>query len=186
MIRREWFLAAALAVASGVAALAATGDPVADLKAAVAALQSKNRNAAALAALRPLAKTLPKLSDYVAWFTATAESNLENYTSVAKLLEPVWAQLPPSPLMGRSAILGAQAYEKGGNTQDALSLLRRYYAALPQPAGDLAMAKAFAANGDSVSAAIYAQRVYYGYPAASEAADADALAASLRAQLSDK
>ena len=186
MIRREWFLAAVLAVASGVAALAATGDPVADLKAAVAALQSKNQNAAALAALRPLAKTLPKLSDYVAWFTATAESNLENYTSVPKLLEPVWVQSPPSPLIGRSAILGAQAYEKGGNTQDALSLLRRYYMALPQPAGDLAMAKAFAANGDSVTAAIYAQRVYYGYPAASEAADADALAASLRAQLSDK
>src|SRR5258708_24917211 len=105
MIRREWFLAAALAIASGVAALAATGDPIADLKTAVAALQSQNQNAAALAPLRPLARTLPKLSDYGAWVTATAESNLKSYTSVPKLLAPVEAQLPPSPLIGPSTIL---------------------------------------------------------------------------------
>src|SRR5260370_16305227 len=111
MIRHEWFLAAALAVASGVAALAATGDPIADLKTAVAALQSKNQNAAALAALRPLAKTLPKLSDYVAWFTATAESNLENYPTVPNLLEPLLVQSPPSPLIAPSPILRPHAYD---------------------------------------------------------------------------
>ena len=47
------------------------------------------------------------------------------------------------------------------NTPGAVNLLRKYYAALPQPQGDLALAKAFAAAGDPVSAAVYAQRVYY-------------------------
>ena len=184
MMWRAWFFSAALAAASGIAAFAAAADPIADLKAA-AALQSKSQHAAALAAFRPLAKTLPKLGDYVAWFTATSEFDLENYASVAKALEPLWAQSPPSPLVARSAMLGAQAYQKSGNAQDALDLLRKYYAALPQPAGDLAMAKAFAANGDAVSAAVYAQRVYYGYPASSEAAEADAVATTLRTQLND-
>ena len=193
MIRRECFPAiwrvlaagAVIAAASVAVSVAAPADASSDLKAAVAALQS-NRAAAALATLRPLARTLPGIGDYIAWFTATAEFNLENYTSIPKLLEPVWAQSPPSPLQGRAAILGSQAFELSGNPQDALSLLREHYAALAQPAGDLAMAKAFAANGDPVSAAIYAQRVYYGYPAASEAAEAGALAAMLRAQLNDR
>ena len=164
--------------------IGAPEDAVSDLKTAVAALQSNP--GAAVAALRPLAKKLPKLADYVAWFTAMAEFSRENYTSVPQLLEPVWAQSPASPLAGRSALLGSQALEKIGNPRDALNLLRKYYASLPQPAGDLAMAKAFVAGGDAVSAAVYAQRVYYGYPAASEAADADALNATLRAQLDDR
>ncbi len=57
---------------------------------------------------------------------------------------------------------------------------------MPQPQGDLALAKAFAAAGDPVSAAVYAQRVYYSYPAASESAEADTLAASLESQLGDQ
>ncbi len=192
MIPRVWFranwrfpVAAALFAVVGVAvSIAAPEDSVSDLKTAVAALQS--RPEAALTALRPLARKLPKLADYIAWFTATAEFSRENYTSVPQLLEPVWAQSPASPLAGRSALLGAQAFEKSGNPGDALNLLRKYYASLPQPSGDLAMAKAFVATGDAVSAAVYAQRVYYGYPAAGEAADADALIASLRAQLDDR
>lgn len=172
--------------AAGVAvSVAAPADASSDLKAAVAALQS-NHAAAALAALRPLARTLPGIGDYIAWFTATAEFNLENYTSIPKLLEPVWAQSPASPLQGRAAFLGSQAFQLSGNPQDALGMLREHYAALAQPAGDLAMAKAFAANGDPVSAAIYAQRVYYGYPGASEATEAGTLAAALRAQLNDR
>ena len=185
-IRSNWrVLITAAAVAGVTLSLGAQGDPATDLKYAVAALQA-NRPAAALAGLRPLAKSLPRIGDYVAWFTATAEFNLENYTSVPQLLEPVWTQSPPSPLAGRAAMLGSQAYQMSGDAPDSLNLLRKYYTALAQPAGDLAMAKAFAANGDPVSAAIYAQRVYYGYPSANEAVEAGTLAANLRAQLSER
>jgi soluble lytic murein transglycosylase len=82
-------------------------------------------------------------------------------------------------------LLGAQAFGQTTDTSRAVSLLRKYYSALPQPQGDLALAKAFAAAGDPVSAAVYAQRVYYTYPASAESVEADALAASLQIQLGD-
>jgi soluble lytic murein transglycosylase len=192
MIRREWFraswrvpVAAMLAVAGVAVSLSAADDAVSDLKAAVAALQSKNE-AAAIAALKGLNGRLPQIPDYVAWFRASAEYNAGNYAAVPAALEPVWAQSPASPLIGRAALLGAQALGQTSNTAGAVSLLRKYYTALAQPQGDLALAKAFAAAGDPVSAAVYAQRVYYSYPASSESAEADALAASLVAQLGDQ
>ena len=192
MIRREWFRAnwrvpvlATLAFAGISVSLAAQGDAVSELKSAVAALQS-NREAAAAAILKGLDRKLPKIADYVAWFRATAEFSSGNYAAVPAALEPVWSQTPTSPLIGRAALLGAQAYQQTANTSAAVTLLRKYYTAIPQPQGDLAMAKAFAAAGDPVSAAVYAQRVYYGYPIASEATEADALAANLESQLGDK
>ena len=192
MIRREWFRAswrvpvAAMLAAAGVAvSLSAADDAVSDLKAAVAALQSKNE-ASAIATLKGLSGRLPQIPDYVAWFRASAEFGAGNYTAVPAALDPIWAQSPASPLIGRAALLGAQAFGQTSNTAGAVSLLRKYYAALPQPQGDLALAKSFAAAGDPVSAAVYAQRVYYTYPAASESAEAGTLAVSLEGQLGDQ
>ena len=174
-----------LAVAGVAVSLSAADDAVADLKAAVSALQSKN-DAAAIATLKGLSSRLPQIPDYIAWFRASAEFSAGNYAAVSAALEPIWAQSPASPLIGRAALLGAQAFGQTANTAGAVSLLRKYYAALPQPQGDLALAKAFAAAGDPVSAAVYAQRVYYSYPAAGESAEADTLATSLEAQLGDQ
>jgi soluble lytic murein transglycosylase len=174
-----------LAVAGLAVSLSAADDAVSDLKAAVAALQSKNE-AAAIATLKGLSGRLPQIPDYVAWFRASAEFSSGNYAAVPAALEPVWTQSPASPLIGRAALLGAQAFGQTANTAGAVSLLRKYYAALPQPQGDLALAKAFAAAGDPVSAAVYAQRVYYNYPSASESAEADTLAGSLESQLGDQ
>jgi soluble lytic murein transglycosylase len=171
-----------LAVAGVAVSLSAADDAVSSLKAAVAALQSKN-DATAIATLKSLSGRLPQIPDYVAWFRASAEFGAGNYAAVPAALEPVWTQSPASPLIGRAALLGAQAFGQTANTTAAVSLLRKYYAGLPQPQGDLALAKAFAAAGDPVSAAVYAQRVYYTYPAASESAEADALATSLESQL---
>jgi soluble lytic murein transglycosylase len=192
MIRREWFraswrvpVAAMLAVAGVAVSLSAADDAVSDLKAAVAALQSKNE-ATAIATLKGLSGRLPQIPDYVAWFRASAEFSAGNYAAVPAALEPIWAQSPASPLIGRAALLGAQAFGQTANTAGAVSLLRKYYAALPQPQGDLALARAFAAASDPVSAAVYAQRVYYNYPAANESAEADTLAASLESQLGDQ
>jgi soluble lytic murein transglycosylase len=174
-----------LAVAGVAVSLPAADDAVSDLKAAVAALQSKNE-AAAIATLKGLSGRLPQIPDYVAWFRASAEFSAGNYAAVSTALEPIWAQTPASPLIGRAALLGAQAFGQTSNTAAAVSLLRKYYTVLPQPQGDLALAKAFAAAGDPVSAAVYAQRVYYSYPAANESAEADTLAASLESQLGDQ
>src|ERR1700682_3361003 len=125
MIWREWFRAtwrvpalAALALAGAAVSLAALDDPVSELKAAIAALQSKHE-AAAIGILKDLGRKLPKLADYVAWFRASAEFSAENYAGVPAALEPVWAQSPASPLAGRAALLGAQAFEQTGNPSGA-------------------------------------------------------------------
>src|SRR5262249_43925540 len=59
----------------------------------------------------------------------------------------------------------------------------KHYSELPQPQGDAALAVAFSAQGDGVSAAIYNQRIYYGFPASAEAATAETEMTRLRGQL---
>jgi soluble lytic murein transglycosylase len=197
MRRREWFRAnwrvcATAILASTGAALSISAQSQSlqsnagsELKAAVDAVQS-NRTTAAIAILKGLDRKIPKLADYVAWFRASSEFSAGNYAAVPASLEPIWTQSPGSPLTARAALLGAQAYEQTANPSAAIKLLRKYYTALPQPQGDLSMAKAFLAAGDPASAAAYAQRVYYGHPASSEASEADTLAASLESELGDK
>jgi soluble lytic murein transglycosylase len=164
--------------------LSAATDPLEDLKSGAAALDAK-RYASAVALLEPLGKRLPKLADYAAWMLASSQFALKSYAAVPKTLETVWKQTPPSPLTAKAWILAAQAYEQGGAPRDAVEILRKNYARLPQPQGDLALATAFAVAGDAVSAAIYNQRVYYGFPASAESAPAESELAILRAQLGD-
>ncbi len=185
----RWRKAGLAGITAGVAIvmclrLSAATDPLEDLKAAASALDGKSY-VAAVALLTPLGKRLPKLADYAAWMLASSQFGLKNYAAVPKILEAVWKQTPPSPLAAKACILAAQAFEQSGTPRDAVEILRKNYALLPQPQGDLALAAAFAAAGDAVSAAIYNQRVYYGFPASSEAAPAEAQLALLRAQLGD-
>jgi soluble lytic murein transglycosylase len=180
--KRAPVAAAALAIA--LACLSAAPDPALDLKAGVAALDGK-RFQAAVAILEPLAKRVPKLADYAGWFTASADFGLRNYGAIPGALAPVWKQTPASPLVAKASLLEAQAYELNGAAQDAVDILRKNYAVLPQPQGDLALATAFTAAGDLVSGAVYNQRVYYGFPGSSEAAQADAALGKLRAGMGD-
>ncbi|HLW75510.1 MAG TPA: transglycosylase SLT domain-containing protein [Bryobacteraceae bacterium] len=184
--RRAAILGGALVAiaAAGVVLRAASTDPLAELKAGAAALDA-SKYAVAIKTLAPLAKRIPKLADYAAWLLASAQFDAKNYADVPKALEPVWKQIPISPLTARAALLASKAYLQTGDATNALEILRRNYASLAQPPGDLAMADAFAAAGDSISAAIYNQRVYYSYPNSAEAAQADANMAKLRDQLGD-
>jgi soluble lytic murein transglycosylase len=175
--------AAALA-ALAVICLRAASDPLADLKAGAAELDAKHY-AAAVASLTGLAKRLPKLADYAGWLEASAQFGLKNYAAVGAALDPVWKQTPVSPLAAKAYLLSAQASVQGGSPPAAVDLLRKNYAALPQPQGDLALAQAFVAAGDSVSAAVYHQRVYYGYPASAEAGAAGIELTRLHAEMGD-
>jgi soluble lytic murein transglycosylase len=187
-IRARW-LNVGLAAIAATALLtwrlaAAPGDPLADLKSGVAAFEAQ-RYSAAVGALKTVAPRIPKLADYAAWFLASAQFELKNYSAVPEALKPVWAHTPPSPLGARAVLLAARAYGQNGETREALDLLRKNYAMLPQPQGDFAMATAFAADGDAVSAAVYFQRVYYSFPMSGEAAQAEEESAKLREQLGD-
>jgi soluble lytic murein transglycosylase len=180
---RKLLFAGALS-AIAVMCVSAASDPLVDLKAGSVALDAK-RYAAAISLLEPLGKRLPKLADYSAWFLASAQFGVKNYSKVPATLEVVWKQKPPSPLAARAYILAAQAYEQSGAPNNAVEILRKNYALLPQPQGDLALATAFGLAGDAVSAAVYNQRVYYGFPASTEAGLAEAEIARLKTQLGD-
>ena len=184
--RRKIALAAIVTtVLAAVASLTyAASDPLAELKAGAAALDAK-RYSSAIAILDPLVKKLPKLADYAAWFLASAEVESQQYAAATKTLEIVWKHTPSSPLAARSILLAARAYGLNGDNKAAVDILRKNYATLPQPQGDLALASAFAAFGDAVSAAVYDQHVYYGFPMSAEASQADSDLARLRTELGD-
>ncbi len=160
-------------------------DPLVDLKAGAAALDAK-KYTAAIATLEPVVKRLPKIGDYAGFFLASAKLESGDYAGVAKALDPVFKMMPVSPLAARAVLLQARAYGLAGDTKGAVDTLRKNYAALPQPAGDLAMALAFAAANDSISAVVYHQRVYYGFPISAEAAQSDAALTKLRAELGEQ
>ena len=165
--------------------LAAATDPLADLRAGADALDA-GRYPAAIAALKGLPQRLPKLADYAAWFLASAQSASKDYAAVPSTLDAVFKQSPASPLVPRSVLLAANALTQNNNPAAALELLRKYYSVLSQPKGDFAMAAAFAGSGDNVSAAIYYQRVYYGFPVSAEAGLASVEIEKLKASLDDK
>jgi soluble lytic murein transglycosylase len=178
------FLVAIVFVATAATCGSAT-DPLAGLKAGAAALDAK-KYPAAIAALEPVLRQLPKIGDYVAFFIASAKLESGDYASVAKTLDPVFKMTPVSPLAPRAVMLAARASLQNGDAKAALEILRKNYATLPQPAGDLAMAQAFAAAGDPISAVVYHQRVYYGYPLSPEASQSDAELKKLRDALGEK
>ncbi|HEY2842029.1 MAG TPA: transglycosylase SLT domain-containing protein [Bryobacteraceae bacterium] len=187
---RNAALSAVAVAAIGMAALAlhAASDPLADLKSGADALDA-GRYPAAIAALKGLPQRLPKLADYAAWFLASAQSVSNDYAAVPATLDAVFKQSPASPLVPRAALLAAAALTQNSDPKgatNALEVLRKYYSVLSQPKGDLAMAAAFAGSGDDISAAIYYQRVYYGFPLSAEAAQAAAENARLQTQLGDK
>jgi soluble lytic murein transglycosylase len=181
-IRRLPVLAVAVLAAAGLVSRAAQADPLADLKAAVNALQSK-QHTKAIAALKPLGARLPKLADYVAWFLASSQFEAQQYADVPQTLEAVWTQTPPSPLFARSVLLAARAYMMNNDSRSAVQLLRKNFSKLAQPQADLALAKALVANNEPANAALYFQRVYYGYPLSSESTEAEPEIARLKAQL---
>lgn len=165
--------------------LHAAPDPVIDLKAGADALEA-GRYPAAIVALKGLPQRLPKLADYAAWFLASAQSSSKDYAAVPATLDTVFKQSLPSPLVPRAALLAADALTNNNDPAGALELLRKYYSVLLQPKGDLAMGTAFAGSGDSVSAAIYYQRVYYGFPVSAEAGLASTEIEKFKTDLGEK
>jgi soluble lytic murein transglycosylase len=141
------------------------------------ALGAGHRNAkdaaAAADAFRQAGAALPALADYAAYSYAAALADLGHYEAVPATLVPVYRQQPPSPFAGRALVLSARADRAAGRPGDAVVLLSRSGANLPQPEADLELGKACEEAGDLPGAAAAYQRVYYGYPVSDEAAAAE-------------
>jgi soluble lytic murein transglycosylase len=143
----------------------------------------QKRSAEAVARLRSAEPRLKPIADYAAFLTASAQFDLGDDRAVLSSIETVFAATPKSPLNGRAALLAANAWVRSGEPRKPIEALRRHYDDLPQPDGDLALARSFEAAGDSISAAAYYQRVYYGKPLSSQAGEAEAALTRLRASL---
>jgi soluble lytic murein transglycosylase len=127
----------------------------------------------------------PILNDYAQYIRAQAEYKLKDYNSIDKAVTQVFTFDPLSPLVGRAAVLAVNADLDADQPKKAVELIRKYFDRIPQPQADLLYARCFQATGDLPQAAEYYQRVYYGYPVASEAAEAATTLAALQPKMGD-
>jgi soluble lytic murein transglycosylase len=141
------------------------------------------RYAEALQDLKAAQPLLPKLSDYVGYYLASADFELKDFAQVRKDLAPFRSLSAPSPLRGRAAILDARATIETGSAPAAIAFLRERYEEIPQPAGDYTLAQAYEAAHEPAQAATYYQRVYYLYPLTDSAVQAAKAIESLRASM---
>ncbi len=172
------------AAGSVLVGLHAASDPAADLKTAIEAVNAK-RFAVATPLLGDLRARLPELADYSGWYLATSQSELKNYAAVRPALDAVFQQTPRSPFRGRASLLAADSYLKLGQPQDAIQVLREYYSETTPPQSDMLLADAYLATGDKVNAAVYYQRVYFGYPQSTAGPRALAAMDKLKLEMGD-
>ncbi|HEX4170082.1 MAG TPA: transglycosylase SLT domain-containing protein [Bryobacteraceae bacterium] len=147
-------------------------------------LEQNNLQAAVDYATSASAKA-PVLDDYAQYIREQAEYGLKNYPEVNKSAARVFRQLPLSPLTGPAAALAVRAALDASDPKSALQLVKKYYDRIPQPQGDLLLARSFDATGDLPQAAEYYQRVYYNYPTAKEATDAANALVDVKNRLGD-
>ncbi len=131
-----------------------------------------NDFAGAVRDLTGLSPNLPKIADYVDYYLASAQAQLNDQAGAAATLAlPVWDH-PLSPLKSRALLLRADALTKSQHPGEAAELLLAAYKYLPQPDAALSLASAYDARGENLQAAAYYQRVFYAYPATAAAATA--------------
>ena len=161
-------------------------DALLRLKAGVDDLEKGNVDSA-LRNLSAAQTRLPLVADYSAFWIAQSHAQTKNFAAVAPALEPVWRTVPSSPLAGRAAVLGARALLELNQYKAALQMMARLQPdQLPQPQGWLLSAQASEGTGDALSAVVYFQRVYFGYPLSEEAPDARSALTRLERQLGER
>jgi len=136
--------------------------------------------AAAAENLELARKGLPALPDYTAYYLASARFAAQDLAGLDSDLAPFRTLPAPSPLAGKAILLEAEVLAALGRPADSVRLLRERYAELPQPAGDLALAKGFQALQQLPEAVKHYQRVYYLYPDTDAAAEAAKALSELR------
>lgn len=143
----------------------------------------KNDPAQALKDFAGLERRLPTLADHLALPLATALLDTGQWEAARRALEPVWKAEPVSPLRGRAALLAARIDLKRDAPEQAVVILQREKETVPQPAGTLLLARALEAKGDAAAAATAYQRIYFEYPTAADADEAESALTRLRATL---
>jgi soluble lytic murein transglycosylase len=133
-----------------------------------------------------VSEVLPdSVADYRAYFKALEYDGLSQFAYVISELQPVWSFTPRSPLNGQAALLAARSHAELGQPAEAVTLLRTYASELPQPAGLMQLAKALESTQDMAAAVAAYQRIYFEYPFAAEAIDAEFALERLKVEVGD-
>ncbi len=140
-------------------------------------------SAQAIRDLRGAQVRLTLVGDHVALPLAQAFFDSKEFDQALRALEPVWKTEPGSPLRGRAAMLAARIHIENNSAAAAVEVLEQNASDLPQPQGALLLGRALETKGDGAAAAAAYQRVYFDYPAASEAAEAGGALERLRESL---
>ena len=145
----------------------------------------RGENAEAVRHLEAAEKRLPQLADTIAFYLGMAYSGLDQLEAARKRLAAVVAAAPASPLAGRAALALAEVHLASSAPREAVEVLKAQYSKIPQPEGDLTLASACEATGELAAAATYGQKVYYGFPASKEAAQARQILERVREKLGE-
>jgi soluble lytic murein transglycosylase len=137
--------------------------------------------------LRALEPQVPRLADYIAYHLASAELQTGDIDGAVRDLATYRAHaVPSSPLAGKIALLYAHALldrKQSASNATALAALQADYKLLPQPDGDIALARAYEAQGEKLQAALAYVKIYYSYPNTDLAAQSWTAMDRLRPQL---
>lgn len=185
-IRGRWFFSLALTIlaAGGLTAQVRDG-AIGPLLEGIAQYRQQNY-AAAVAALRPLPGKAAPLSDYAGFFLGLALYEQKQYTAAFEALQITYKHPVLSPHAGRAALTAAAALTEMGRAREAIAVIKQYRQRMAPAEAEAALARAFTAAGDPVSAAVSWQRVYYGSPQHELANDAATALAGLRTELGDR
>ncbi|MBS1829505.1 MAG: transglycosylase SLT domain-containing protein [Acidobacteria bacterium] len=142
--------------------------------------------AQAAATFQAVGPRLPQLADYPSYFSGLAYVEQKNTEKAVAAFTAVVRFQPVSPFAARAAVSAARGYIELNRPKDAIALLKLHSKNIPQASVEAALAAAYEAAGDPVSAAVSWQRVYHGYPASDGAADAGLALARLKMSLGEK
>jgi soluble lytic murein transglycosylase len=156
--------------------------PPSELKAGVSACENGDY-ASGASKLRAFSKRSPKLADYAGYQAAVCLASAHRSEEAVSALDAVWRMKPRSPVIGKAALLAAAAHLDANHPAKARQVLSANWDELPQPNGELLLARSYEALGDGAIAAAHYQKVYFKYPASTAETEATAGLDRLREQL---
>ena len=174
-----------LSAGAAIAAARVVARPPSELKAGVSACENGDY-AVGASKLHAFSKRSPNLADYAGYQAAVCLALSHRSEEAVSALDPVWRMKPRSPVIGKAALLAAEAHLDASHPAKARQVLSANWEELPQPGGELLLAKSYDALGDGANAAVHYQKIYFKYPASASEKEAAAGLERLREQLGDK
>ncbi|MBI2819564.1 MAG: transglycosylase SLT domain-containing protein [Acidobacteria bacterium] len=128
-------------------------------------------------------RTPTLVQDYAVYYQAVSEAALGNQEAVVSLLAGFAARYPSSVLAPKAVLQLGTSYVALKRSGDAISLLKSPKLPLPEPESTFLLAQAYQNSDQLLEAVATYRKVFYSYPASSQAKDAEKVLNQLRAKM---